>query len=245
MSKDFRVAKLLYDQAVSEEIYPENPEGESLAILNMLADIRKLGYDYHYFADIRLRRITDPAIMELLLRYYPMMESVDTKGEFLAKIDPKRFPEVFDLALEEYNLQSPLDKHYFSRFQEVLGKSARSEEQISILLNPMEDPDNYAASYMIRKKLVKSVPDRYRKYTFYYYKGVLLPDTLKDFAKYGDSESVEIIKKAATVTDDDIKSLCSSQKYKLCVTMQEYWARCCTKENIQGIAKKLLKNMKV
>ena len=31
-------AKLLYDQAVAEEIYPDNPEGESLAILNMLAE---------------------------------------------------------------------------------------------------------------------------------------------------------------------------------------------------------------
>ncbi len=245
MPKDSRVAKLLYDQAVAEEIYPDNPEGESLAILNMLADIRKLGYDYHYFTDIKLRRITDPAVMELLLKYYPMMESVFTKGEILVKIDPRRFPEVFEMALAEYNNQSPLDKSYFSCFQDVLGKSARSEKQIPLLLNLMDNPDNFASSYMIRKKLVRSVPDRYRKYTFYYHKGVLLPDTLKEFAKYGDAESVEILKKAATVTDDDIKSLCGDQNYKLCVTMQEHWERCCTKENIQGIAKQLLKKLDV
>ncbi len=245
MSEYSREAKLLYDQAVAEEIYPENPEGESLAILNMLADIRKLGYDYHYFADIKLRKITDPAIMELLLKYYPMMESVFTKGEILAKIAPKRFPEVFDLALVEYNNQSPYDKIYFSCFHNVLGRSAISEEQISLLLGLMDDPDNFASSYMIRKKLVRSVPERYRKYTFYYYKGVLLPITLDEFAKYGDAESVEIIKKAATFTDEDIKSLCRSQDYKLCVTMQEYWERCCTKENIQGTARKLLKKLNI
>ena len=68
MSRDSVEAKILYDQAVAEEIYPENPDGESLAILIMLADIRELGYDYHYFADIKLRKITDPAIMKLLLK---------------------------------------------------------------------------------------------------------------------------------------------------------------------------------
>ncbi len=245
MSEYSREAKLLYDQAVAEEIYPENPDGESLAILNMLADIRKLGYDYRYFADIKLRKITDPAIMELLLKYYPMMESVFTKGEILAKIDPKRFPEVFDLALAEYNNQSPLDKSYFSCFQDVLGRSARSKEQISLLFGLMDDPDNFASSYLIRKKLVRSVPERYRKYTFYYYKGVLLPDTLREFAKYGDAESVEILKKAATVTDEDIKSLCRNQEYHLCVTMQERWERGCTKENIQDMAKKLLKKLDI
>ena len=245
MPNDSMIAKLLYDQAVAGEVYPENPEGESLTILNMLADIRKLGYDYHYFADIKLRKITDPAIMELLLQYYPLMESVDTKGEILLKIDPKRFPEIFNLALDEYNMQSPLDKSYFSCFQDVLAKSARSEERIDLLLNFMNDPDNYASSYLIRKKLIKSVPERYRKYTFYYHKGVLLPITLDEFAKYGDAESVEILKKAATFTDEDIKSFCNSQEYKLCVTMQEYWERCCTIENIQGTAKKLLKKLDV
>ncbi len=239
------IAEFLYEQATAEEIYPDNPEGESLAILNLLADIRKLGYDYHYFADIKLRKITDPAIMELLLKYYPMMESVVTKGEILVKIDPKHFPQVFDLALAEYNMQSPLDKNYFSWFQDVLGKSARSEEQISVLFGLMDDPDSYASSYLIRKKLLKSAPERYREYSFYYYKGVLLPDTLKEFAKYGDSESVEILKKAATVTADEIKALCHSQSYKLCVTMQEYWEKCCTIENIQGTSKKLLKKLDV
>ena len=245
MPNDSMIAKLLYDQAVAGEVYPENPEGESLAILNMLADIRKLGYDYHYFADIKLRRIKDPAMMELLLKYYPLMESVVTKGEILLKIDPKRFPEIFDLALAEYNMQLPLDKSYFSCFQDVLAKSARSEDQITVLLDLMNAPDNYASSYLIRKKLINSAPERYRKYTFYYHKGVLLPITLDEFAKYGDAESVEILKKAAVGTEHDIKSLCSSQNYKLCVTMQEYWERCCAIENIKGTAKKLLKKLDV
>lgn len=245
MSRDSVEAKILYDQAIAEEVYPENPDGESLAILNMLADIRKLGYDYHYFADIKLRKIKDPAIMKLLLQYYSKIDSIVIKGDILRKIDPKRFPEVFDLALAEYNEQSPLDKNYFSDFQEVLGKSAKSEKQISLLLSLMDNPDNYASSYLIRKKLAKTVPESYRKYSFLYSKGVLLPATLKEFAKYGDSESVEVLKYAAAITDSDIKELCDNQSYKLCVTMQAYWKKCCTKENIQNEAKNLLKKMNV
>ena len=72
-----------------------------------------------------------------------------------------------------------------------------------------------------------------------------MPATLKEFAKYGDSESVEVLKYAAAITDSDIKELCDNQSYKLCVTMQEYWKKCCTKENIQNEAKKLLKKMNV
>ncbi|MBR4062859.1 MAG: hypothetical protein IKK01_07325 [Clostridia bacterium] len=237
------IAEFLYKQAIAEEIYPDNPEGESLAILNMLADIRKLGYDYHYFADIKLRKIADPSIMELLLQYYPMMESVITKGEILRKINAKLFPIVFDLALVEYNMQSPLDKSYFSDFQEVLGKSAKSEDQLSVLFELMENPDNYASSYLIRKKLLSSAPERLKKYTFLYYNGVLLPDTLKEFARYADAESIEILENAAEISDDGIQTLCQNQSYKLCVTMQEYWKRCCTKDNIQSTAKKLLKKL--
>ena len=163
MSRDSVEAKILYDQAIAEEVYPENPDGESLAILNMLADIRKLGYDYHYFADIKFRKIKDPAIMELLLQYYSKIDSIVIKGDILRQIDPKRFPEVFDLALAEYNEQSPLDKNYFSDFQDILSKSAKSEKQISLLLSLMDNPDNYASSYLIRKKLAKTVPEIYRK----------------------------------------------------------------------------------
>lgn len=239
------IAKLLYDQAVANEVYPDNPDGDSLQILNMLADIRKLGYDYSFFADIELRRIKDVAIMAILLDYYPRIDSVIIKEKLLRKIDPKRYPVVFDLALEQYEAQSPLDKEYFSGFQEVLSRSARTGEQISLLLSLMEVPDNYASSFMICKKLAKTVPERFKKLSFEYSRGVLLPAALNDFVIYGDTDSIEMLKIAESITEEDIKLLIENQSYKLCVTMQEHWARCCTVENIRNNAKSLLKKLKL
>ena len=93
MSKE---AEFLYDIAVSREVYPEEPDGESLAILGMLAEIRELGYPYEHFADIELRTIKDAEIMKILLKYYPQMESLFTKEAVLRKIDPKKFPVPFE-----------------------------------------------------------------------------------------------------------------------------------------------------
>ena len=56
-------------------------------------------------------------------------------------------------------------------------------------------------------------------------------------------KSIEILKNAAEITDDGTQALCQNQSYKLCVTMQEYWKKCCTKENIQSTAKKLIKKL--
>ena len=68
-----------------------------------------------------------------------------------------------------YNPNMPLRGFlYFSDFQDILSKSAKSEKQISLLLSLMDNPDNYASSYLIRKKLAKTVPESYRKYSFLY-----------------------------------------------------------------------------
>jgi len=240
MSKE---AEFLYDIAVSREVYPEEPDGESLAILGMLAEIRELGYPYEHFADIELRTIKDAEIMKILLKYYPQMESLFTKEAVLRKIDPKKFPVAIDLAYAEYEELSPLEKHEMSGLQEVIAKGKPSEEYLGFLLSLVNTPDTYSAGFLIRERLVRSAPEKLRSYTFEFYNGVLLMDTLKEFARYGDAESENMLRRAKDITEEDVRRIHREQKYCMCVTMYEKCRSYCTAENIRYEAKRLLRKL--
>jgi hypothetical protein len=236
------IREFLYNQAVKHEIYPKELEGESLAIQRMLAEIRNIGYPFHYFSDIALRSIKDCKIMEIMLKYYESMESIYTKAKILEKIDPKKFPIALDFALNEYRALSPLEKKEISGFQKVLSGGKINDEYVSMLLSIVDEPDNYASSFLIREKLLRIAPDQLKKYSLLYCRGVLLPATLKEFAQYADAESLEILVAAQSITEKYILQLKRCDSYKLCVTMYEYWASCCTENNVRSIAKKLLKS---
>ena len=236
-----KIADFLYKQSISNEIYPDELDGESLAIQEMLLKIRKLGYEFYYLSDIRFRNIKDPKVMEIILEYYFLMESIYTKGHLLKKIDPVKFPIVIDLALKEYNELSPLGKKDISAFQEVISKGKSSDEYIHMLLSILEDPDNYASSFFIRERLLKTSPELLKKLTIFYSHGILLPATLKEFAVYKDNTSYNTLLKVAQFTDEDIKMLLNNQTYTLCPTMYEYWRSCCSVNTLHIEAKKLIK----
>ena len=240
MSKE---AEFLYNIAVSREIYPEEPDGESLAILNMLAEIRELGYPYEHFADIKLRTVKDAEIMKILLKYYPQMESLFTREAVLRKIDPKKFPVAIELAYAEYKELSPLEKHEMSGLQEVIAKGKPSEEYFEFLLSLVNTPDTYSAGFLIRERLVRSTPDKLRPYTFEFYNGVLLMDTLKEFARYGDAESENMLRRAKDITEAELINIHKNQKYEICVTMYERCKAYCTAENVRYEAKRLLRKL--
>lgn len=244
-SNEKKVAQFLYEKAISQEIYPLEPDGESLAILEMLSEIRKIGYPFYYFADIRLRSIKDPRIMEIMMKYYPRMESIYTKSDMLEKIDPVKFPEAFDFAYQEYEGLSPLNKLEITGFQKVLSKGKADPTYINKLLTIMDSPDNYASSFYIRNRLLKIAPHSLRSYSMLYSKGVLLPLTLKDFSIYKDAESLEILTWVAYITESEIQGLYQDKSYKLCITMYEYWKKCCTLENLHKTSATLLKSIKL
>lgn len=104
------IALFLYQQQVDREKPIENPEGESLALLELFREINALGYDYHYMADLNLRKITDAGVMRLLWKYLPRMESIFTIETFVRKIDPKKVPEVLAYAIETFPTFSPTTK---------------------------------------------------------------------------------------------------------------------------------------
>ena len=99
---NFNKAEYLYNVSVSSEVYPDNPDDISLHILNMLAEIRKLGYDeFQHFADIQLRKIKDPAIMKVLYKYYKEMD-LFTRDSIIYKIDPKKSQIYFKLPKKSF-----------------------------------------------------------------------------------------------------------------------------------------------
>ena len=240
---DEKTAKFLYEIAVSREIYPEEPDGESLAILNMLAEIRELGYPYEHFADIKLRTVKDTEIMKILIKYYPQMESLFTKETILRKIDPKKFPVAIELAYAEYKELSPLEKHEMSGLQEVIAKGKPSEEYLNFLLSLVNTPDTYSAGFLIRERLVRSAPEKLRPYTFEFYNGVLLMDTLKEFSRYGDEKSENMLLRAKDITEQEVAEIHKNQRYKMCVTMYERCKAYCNAENIRHEAKRLLRKL--
>ena len=233
-------AEFLYNIAVSREIYPEEPDGESLAILNMLAEIRELGYPYEYFADIELRTVKDTEIMKILLKYYPQVESLFTKETILRKIDPKKFPAAIELAYDEYKGLSPLEKQGMSGLQEVIAKGKPSEEYLNFLLSLVNTAGTYSAGFLIRERLVRSAPEKLRPYTFEFYNGVLLMDTLKELVRYGDAESENMLHRANEMTEEELKDIHKNQKYEMYVTMYEKCKKYCTAENVRREAKRLL-----
>ena len=76
------IARFLYEQRIQNEKPIENPDGESLALLELFEEINALGYDFHHRADIDLRPTKDVRVMALLWKYFPRMESIFTKQSF-------------------------------------------------------------------------------------------------------------------------------------------------------------------
>jgi len=153
------------------------------------------------------------------------------------------YSETLDLAYAEYEELSPLEKHEMSGLQEVIAKGKPSEEYLGFLLSLVNTPDTYSAGFLIRERLVRSAPEKLRSYTFEFYNGVLLMDTLKEFARYGDAESENMLRRAKDITEEDVRRIHREQKYCMCVTMYEKCRSYCTAENIRYEAKRLLRKL--
>ena len=228
------IALFLYQQQVDREKPVENPEGESLALLELFREINALGYDYHYMADLNLRKITDAGVMRLLWKYLPRMESIFTIETFVRKIDPKKVPEVFVYAM--------------TGFDTAISRGNRSEEYFARISKLLEDGDSYATLWETRKTLGKHRPDLLRKHTERYRKGVLLPLTLQDCLFFPDEETTAFLEWCTEITEDELTAVAgyfdyknNGYRYPLSVTIFEEWQRLCTTENVQKEAKAILR----
>lgn len=152
------IAKFLYDQRIAHEKPIENPDGESLALLELFDEINALGYDYHYLADVDLRPIKDVRVMRLLWKYLPKMESIFTIQTFIRKINPQKIPEVADYAINTFSSFSPSDKIHLTGFDIVISKGKRSEDYFARISELLNDGDSYGNTFCDAKSVGKILP---------------------------------------------------------------------------------------
>lgn len=242
------IAKFLYNQRIAHEKPIENPDGESLALLELFAEINALGYDFHYLADIDLRPTKDVRVMRLLWKYLPQMESIFTIQTFIRKIDPKKIPEALDYAMNMFLSFSPSDKMVLPGFDRVISKGKRSEAYFDQISRLLKNGDSYATLEDTRKVLGKNRPELLYSYTKTYREGVLLPAALKDCVFYNDEETTAFLNHCSHITDEELVAIIGTYdykenlyKYQISVTIFEYWKKLCTQEVVQKEAKRILR----
>lgn len=241
------IAYMLYEQRISLEKRIDCPDGESLALEEMFYEIQHLGYNYSYLADIDLRTIRDVDLMKILLKYLPKMESIYTKQIFIRKINPRRFPEIVDYAINEFEHFSPSDKMILTGFDEVISKGVTNNEYFDRILRLMEDGDSYATLNFVRRIMSKKRPEMIRPYTQKYCTGVLLPLTFNDFLWFADNDTAKFLEYCSHMTEQDLLSTIgeydykeNQYKYKISVTIFEYWKKNCTLDFIHKEAQKTI-----
>lgn len=239
---NFNKAEYLYNVAVSSEVYPDNPDDISLHILNMLAEIRELGYDeFQHFADIQLRKIKDPAIMKVLYKYYKEMD-LFTRDSIIYKIDPKKIPDILQIAKEEFLRLSPTDKLILNGFQTTMSKGSFNNEYTNSMFNLVEIGENYFALSKVRKQLCKNSPLKMIQLLNRYEKSVLIIEVIRDYNYLLFSNEVtQKLNGLINITQNELNSIISmSNNHDLSATTYEYYKKICSVERIRKEASILL-----
>ena len=235
--------RYLADLKKKQEIYPDNPDGESLAKLEMIKELQDRGFNYSCFSDLELSAVRSKDVMRVLLYYYPRMESYHTKQTILTKIDPRAFPEIIPIALQMYLEYSPYERIQMTGLQQVLARAKMTPEHLDILYDLVKGPDGYASGSLIVEKLCKCIPERMRELSFSYCDGILLFKTLRDFYCYKDDESISKLEECTIITDERIETLKKMKNYSLSVSLYEYYLRFFKRDTIQAEAKRLLQKI--
>lgn len=241
---DFDKGKFLYDIAVSHEVPMENTDDVSLSIQNMLAEIRSLGYDeFQYFADIKLQRIQDPRIMEILLKYYTEMD-LYTRDSLMYKIHPKYFPEVISIAKAEFLALGPTNRMTLNGFQAAMSKGKLTEQYLNEMIALLSKGENYAYLSDVRKVLCKKAPDRMLPLLEKYSNSVLVLCFIEDCKHFANVDyAMPKLNSLATITDEEIKQTLLDNKQDLSVTTYRYFRNLCSVSRIQTEAKAALKKL--
>lgn len=232
---NFNKAKFLYDIACSHEIYPDNPDDISLHILNMLAEIRELGYDeFQHFADIKLRKIKDPAIMKVLFKYYNEMD-LFTRNSMIYKIDPRKIPDILQVAKEEFLRLGPTDKLLLNGFQTTMSKGPFNDEYTNNMFDLLEIGENFFALSQVRKRLCKNSPLKMIQLLNRYEKSVLIIEVIQDYnyLLFSD-EVIQKLNELMNITENELASIISpSNNRNLSVTTYNYYKEMCSVECIR------------
>lgn len=242
-SDNKKIVQYLYDMRVAEEVPMDKPDGSSRVIQEMLAEIRKLGYEWYYMADIDFRSIQNKKVMKILLQYYDDLD-LYYKDSLMYKVSPRQCPEVIGMALLDYAKFGPEEKRMFLGFDTVLSKGVPSESYFNCMFDLLEDPNNYAWLSKVRKTLCKHSPERMFTLVEKYSKGILLDYAINDYSQLPYcTDIVKKLQRYADISPDEVCRLASSNEYNLLPYTFEYIYSWLTVDRIRYDAKVALRKI--
>jgi len=235
-----KIAMLFYDQKVAEQKKISSLDGEFEAIERMLAEIRMLGYDYHYLADIEMRTVKDKRIMEILYRYYPEMEFISTREILALAIKPNMFPGIVDYAVEGFLSLPVSDKIARKSFDICISRHKYTDAHIERVYELLKTPENYAALDYTGKKFCKYAPEKAKSLADQFKEGPLLLAAVRNLSYISDNESISSLERYKDITDNEIKCVISQSSYPVNVTVSEYFRRITTADEVRKIVRTAL-----
>ena len=241
----FDKSTFLYNIAISHDTPMDNLDDISLSINLMLEEIRSLGYEeFHSINDVKLRKIKDPRIMKILLKYYDQMD-LYTKDSLMYKINPKYYPEILSIAKKEFLSLRPSEKMNLNGFQTAMSKGLFSDAYINEMYNLLNCEDNYAYLSEVRKKFCKEASKIILPFIEKNSKNVLVICAIQD-SKYLPcfDRVLENLTNLSNITEEEIKNIKSPENNNaLSVTTYEYYNKICTVTRIKSDAAKALKKL--
>jgi hypothetical protein len=165
-----------------------------------------------------------------------------TKDSIIYKIDPRKIPDILQVAKEEFLGLSPTDKLILNGFQKTLSKGPFDNEYTNSMLTLTEIGENYFALSEVRKKLCKKAPLRMIQLLNRYEKSVLVVEVIRDYNYLLFSNEVtQRLDQLINITPNELESMIFSDNNRgLSVTTYEYYKKLCSVERIRKEASKIL-----
>lgn len=143
--KDNFVAQVLYKSEIEEEKLWEKDkcnEHDIAVRTNLLNEIRCLGYNYHYIADITHRENSDMRLLELILKYIGKFYDEGISAELVGIVGKKGNYSATETILNNYRNSSEKNKHIQAVFYDNALNEIKDKRFISIYLELLKNPED-------------------------------------------------------------------------------------------------------
>lgn len=139
------IANVLYKEAIKEEIEWKKKKSNQLdatIIDELLNDIRKLGYNYKYFADITNRNNVDQEFLSVLLRYIGRFNDEGISAELVGVVGKKGNTFATETILKNYMSSSDSTKHRQAVFYDNALEQIKDKRYLSSYLELLKTPED-------------------------------------------------------------------------------------------------------
>jgi hypothetical protein len=145
MNKTEFVANVLYKAALEEEKdwrKEKNSKYDVALADKMLAEAKKLGYHYKYFADITNRMHTDESLLRLIMSYIGRFHDEGISAQLVGVIGNKGNTFATEVILNNYIKASSQEKHNQAIFYDNALYRIKDKRYLSVYLDFLKNPED-------------------------------------------------------------------------------------------------------